>query len=95
MKTFNSNAGRKIHEAWCRKLKENTSICIDSKGNTNCSLLNSVNDIETEVNFVTKEFLNSVQIRESKEIDDMKNKKKGRCGADRSTDRVTIISNAK
>ena len=59
------------------------SIYIDSKGNTNCSLIDNVNDIETQVNFVTKEILNSVRIRESKEIDNAKNKKKGCCGADK------------
>ena len=75
MKQFNSNLGRIMHEAWFQN-------CIDSKGNTNCSLLDNVNDIKTEVNFVTKEILNSVEIHESKEIDDTKNKKKG-CGADK------------
>ena len=44
MKRFNSNAGRKMQEAWCQKLKENTLICIDLKGNTNCSLLDNVNE---------------------------------------------------
>ena len=65
-----------MHESWCQK-------SIDSKSNTNGSLRENVNDVETEVNFVIKEIVDSVCKSEANDINNVENKKKGRCGADK------------
>ena len=65
-----------MHESWCQK-------SIDSKSNTNGSLRENVNDVKTEVNFVIKEIVDSVCKSEANDINDVENKKKSRCGADK------------